>query len=1624
MPHPFVVQVSLVVWKDLVVYRVRRRLLFSLLELSAPVLLLALFWCTSAAHPDTGRVRLDAGAAGPRRDPCDAPYKGRRLAFAPRTSPYARELLLRAFPELAATEELEGFENRRHVLEKAESGTLGADVVVLFDGIEEANGGKMNAPGDLNYTLLFDEALPPQRFSFRCPGPRAIDEDQEEMLASTLWPVQCRLNRAHLDLYAETRKIEPRPPVMKIRMKRFPLPSMVVDVGACQPLYPWVALFLFEVGFLPLCLNYLYRFIEEKINDKREWMLIQGLRNGAFLWGKGVACFVFSSLPCLVAVSVLTWPHPRFLFTALSYSEPSVLFAAIFLPYAARLAASCVLFGTLFMNRWACAHAFTLWWLVGAILALDFEMEFRDFYIFALCVFMPNFWLTFAVRAVWHSERKGAGLSWASLSEMGGWPVTVSSPLSLVLLLALVWYLDSVWPWPDRMRRKNFQFLLQDEFWQLSPDAANKSQPPDKHCCSQAGEPAVCMVNVAKRVGDLQMEHLSIDFIRNNITVIFGHSGSGKSTLIKMICGILHPDEGSIYVHDVNVQYSLPEARSFISYCAENSTLFDFMTVKEHIQLSKLLNESSPSPAARREVDTTTLLQNMRLSGYANACISTLAVGVRRKVALAVALSRPAEVLVLDEPTSGMDAISQADVWKLLWIMRRSSTIIMTTNKSAEVDVLADRAVVLARGVVQLNDDIDNLHRDLRLGYRLCLLRHERASSEAIHAHLRSCTPDIRVLSEIGHEIMLYLPGVTAASARELASSIRREQRHLGLTHVGEPYQTIEDGVMRIWGLIHQPAFTAPSSPDYTNEALRLHLERPEAPHLCWSVKRRFVALSTKKLRLLWARWPALLLAALASGVLFRVLYASLADRAVASPGDARALVRLDAASVGLGAFVSDWRPSPEFAGVVIRSLLDDSGVDHRLPLDEEPEQYLRSLSAREWRHQGWGIELHAGGPGPAGSGHWATLWWSAERWASSGAALTTLHAAQLANASRVRGARIRARAGSLPGARRSPSAQQLLERAFNDVPVVACVVAVSAVLAPATGLFAAVPHSENRSGMQLLQLMTGLLSFDYWLSHSLWDFAVLHVLGFCVPVAPAFLWFFGDRGARFLLAALTLFLAYGVAAIPAAHLISKVFPSGCQVTIIFISLTFGVVPTLLEIVWDAEGPDAAPVGRVLTSASRAVPSAALSAGLTRLLRLHAVSQLCELPDRQRVALCRELKPRVIAPRAAEALALCCPGAHELEMKEVPSWPDLTARDASLTYDMAALLGCGFVALLLSSLGDAVLLPLLHRLRYMGWRRAGTSTSHKVAAIEASGLMQPVAASVRLPQSSVPGAGTSGIRSSPTIMNPTSPVSPYKEKGDMVLEATGLERRFGGQYAVCGVSLSVREGECVGLLGQSGAGKSTMLRMLSGELLPTAGACVVYGNDLRSQRAGYVTRVGYQPSSGGYVPELTARQHLELLAALRLLPNRNVRPLVNHVLRLVDLDREADKHAEHYWIPECLSLCSRVLVLSGGERTWAGSVADLRNTFFMGMVVTVTLSAEQKRDGMVVFLRRVYEIFGGEAQMVSKHKNVVRFKIRDPLYSMRSLKHKLVDLRNVNAVRDVDFGHVALHKLFGVQEHD
>ncbi|XP_077553648.1 uncharacterized protein LOC144168566 [Haemaphysalis longicornis] len=708
-----------------------------------------------------------------------------------------------------------------------------------------------------------------------------------------------------------------------------------------------------------------------------------------------------------------------------------------------------------------------------------------------------------------------------------------------------------------------------------------------------------------------------------------------------------------------------------------------------------------------------------------------------------------------------------------------------------------------------------------------------------------------------------------------------------------------------------------------------------------------------------------------------------------------------------------------------------------------------------------------------AGASSWVTLWWSGERWASSGAALTLLHAAQLANVSRVAGARIRARAGPLPRARWAASAEQVLERAFNDVHAFGAVLVLSVLLASLTVSLGALARSEALSGLELLQAMTGLGGCWYWLSHFLWDFIAPYLTFYVPALAPAFVYIFFGRGALFLATSLALFLIYGLALIPVVHLIGKLFPFRSQVTVTFLSIVFSVGPTVLELIWDAEGPSAAPMGRSITAASRVVPSAALSSGLVRLLRLQALGQLCELPLENRTGLCDQLRQRLLfSPTALESLAVCCD--HDIG-KPVPGFSDLLLGDTHFALDVLALLLVGMNVLLLLAVSASVLAPIwhfvTHRACHSFWGPSAIELKSVTPGGEGSGLMSP---SSPIPLRRAPPSSAPATRNaSPLPGSSRGSKSPLVQEKSVVMEARDLCCTFGSVVAVRGVWLHVREGECVGLLGQSGSGKSTTLRMLSGELQPTEGIKIVHAPDSES-----ATLIGYQPSTAGCSPDLTARQHLRLLAALRLLPDTE--NLVYHLLRLMDLEKEGDMPTRHYcraslrklglamallgaprlvlldaptsgvdpisarkmWqalnafivannqavvlattqIPECLALCSDTVVLSQGKPTWMGRVPDLRNTFFMGMVITVTLSDEEEPDVIAQFQRNVREIFEGEAHMVTMHKNVLRFKIGDPLYPLASLKAKMNEVFQLNIVREVDFGPVALHKLFGIKE--
>src|SRR3954447_9131426 len=181
---------------------------------------------------------------------------------------------------------------------------------------------------------------------------------------------------------------------------------------------------------------------------------------------------------------------------------------------------------------------------------------------------------------------------------------------------------------------------------------------------------------------------------------LVGANGSGKSTAVRAIAGLLEPSAGTVRVsgHDPHTEPDAEQARAALALVADSPLLYDDLTVRQHLALVAVAHGVA---GAGTEARVDALLERLRLTARADFLPAELSRGMRQKTALACALIRPAQLLVLDEPVVGLDPPSQALLAELLQEAKAAGTaILLTTHQMGFADGVADRAVVLGEGAV------------------------------------------------------------------------------------------------------------------------------------------------------------------------------------------------------------------------------------------------------------------------------------------------------------------------------------------------------------------------------------------------------------------------------------------------------------------------------------------------------------------------------------------------------------------------------------------------------------------------------------------------------------------------------------------------------------------------------------------------------------------------------------------------------------------------------------------------------------------------------------------------------------------------------------------------------------
>lgn len=221
--------------------------------------------------------------------------------------------------------------------------------------------------------------------------------------------------------------------------------------------------------------------------------------------------------------------------------------------------------------------------------------------------------------------------------------------------------------------------------------------------------PIVSITGLTKKFGGLvAVNRLNLTIYRGEVFGFLGPNGAGKTTTIRMMCGLLKPTSGSINVAGVDVVRNAEAVRSKIGYMAQSFCLYEDLTVEENLEFYSSIYGVSGFDRRKRIQE---LLDLVKLREFRGMLAGNLSGGLKQRLALAVAMVHNPELLILDEPTAGIDPSLRREFWRFFReINREGVTIVITTHYMDESEN-CDRLGLMSRGVLVAVDTPLNLKR-------------------------------------------------------------------------------------------------------------------------------------------------------------------------------------------------------------------------------------------------------------------------------------------------------------------------------------------------------------------------------------------------------------------------------------------------------------------------------------------------------------------------------------------------------------------------------------------------------------------------------------------------------------------------------------------------------------------------------------------------------------------------------------------------------------------------------------------------------------------------------------------------------------------------------------------------
>ena len=215
--------------------------------------------------------------------------------------------------------------------------------------------------------------------------------------------------------------------------------------------------------------------------------------------------------------------------------------------------------------------------------------------------------------------------------------------------------------------------------------------------------------NLVKRYGDhTAVDHLSFEIEKGKIYGFLGPNGAGKSTTMNMITGYIASTEGTVVIDGHDILEEPEEAKKCIGYLPEMPPLYFDMTVLEYL---KFVADLKKIPKAKKASMIEEIMDMVKITDMKNRLIKNLSKGYRQRVGLAQAILGYPEVIILDEPTVGLDPKQIIEIRDLIKSLKQKHTVILSSHILSEVRAVCDYVLIISHGKLVASDTPDNLER-------------------------------------------------------------------------------------------------------------------------------------------------------------------------------------------------------------------------------------------------------------------------------------------------------------------------------------------------------------------------------------------------------------------------------------------------------------------------------------------------------------------------------------------------------------------------------------------------------------------------------------------------------------------------------------------------------------------------------------------------------------------------------------------------------------------------------------------------------------------------------------------------------------------------------------------------